>query len=80
MYELKPAVLAISDQELKGDTADCHFVIVPVFPDKLKEALVEPKQMAEPPLTVPPTDAGVTVIVAEELFAAEQTPWVTTAR
>lgn len=55
------AVLAISVQVEKGLTDDCHFVIVPVCPDKVNDALVLPEHIVDPPVIVPPTDVGLTV-------------------
>ena len=56
-------MLTISVQVAKGLTADCHLVTVPVFPAKVNDALVLPEQMVVPPVTVPPAEAGETVIV-----------------
>jgi hypothetical protein len=41
----------------------CHFVMVPVFPVKVKVAGVVPEQIVCPDDTVPPVGRGVTVIV-----------------
>ena len=56
-------VLTISVHVVNGLTDDCHFVIVPVWPDKVNTALVLPEHIVDPPVTVPPTEAGETVIV-----------------
>jgi hypothetical protein len=57
---------------------DCHCT-VPVLPDSVKVVLFVPEQTVAAPVMVPATDAGFTVIVALALFAALQTPFVTTA-
>ena len=48
------AVFTISVHNVNGLTDDCHFVIVPEFPDKVSKALVLPEQIVVPPETVPP--------------------------
>ena len=58
---------------------DCH-CIVPVLPLKVSTVLLVPAQTVAAPVMLPETDAGVTVIVTLEVFADEQTPFVTTAR
>ena len=57
---------------------DCHW-IVPVYPPRVTVVLFVPEQTVPPPDTVPPTDAGKTVMVAVVLLAGEQTPLVDTA-
>jgi hypothetical protein len=73
-------VLLMDVQLVNGDTADCHPVMVPVWPLRVSVPLVEPEQMVVPPVTDPPTeeDPTVTVVVAE--FADAQLPLFTTAR
>jgi hypothetical protein len=41
----------------------CHLTIVPVYPDRVNNPLVDPVQTEVPPDTEPPIEAGVTVIV-----------------
>ena len=57
---------------------DCH-CIVPELPERVSTVLLVPLQTEAVPEIVPPTDPGVTVTVATELFAAGQTPLVATA-
>ena len=57
---------------------DCHW-IVPVFPDNVNTVLLVPEQTVAAPETVPDTDVGLTVIVADAVVAAAQDPLVTTA-
>ena len=75
------AVTAVSvTPVLKFELVDiCHFVTVPVFPDKVKVVEFVPVHTVAPPDTVPPTDVGDTVIVADAEFADEQGLLVTTA-
>jgi hypothetical protein len=67
--------------ELKFDVAElCHLVILPVLPLSEREVLFVPVQTeAVEGDMEPPADAASTEIVADELFADEQTPLVTTA-
>ena len=71
-------VLLISVQT-EPSREDCHFVIVPVYPLKVNMPLVLPEQIVEPPLTVPPTPVGSTVIVAIAEKSSTHTPFFTTA-
>ena len=57
---------------------DCHW-IAPVFPVNVSVVELVPEQTVAPPETLPETDVGETVIVAEPLLVEEQTPLVTTA-
>lgn len=59
--------------------ADCHLVIVPVCPDKVKVVLFVPVQTAVLPLMLPPTETASTVTVPVELFAEAHEPLLTTA-
>jgi len=61
------------------EVEDCHFVMAPVYPLKVKTVEFVPVQTVALPAIVPPTDAGETVTVAEALFAAAQTLLVITA-
>ncbi len=53
--------------------------MVPVCPLKVKVVEFVPVHTVAPPAIDPPTDAGDTVIVALDEFAAEHAPLVTTA-
>ena len=55
-------------------------MIVPVWPAKVKVAPFVPEQTVASAVTVPPTEVGSTVIVAEAEFAAAHAPDFTTAR
>ncbi len=59
--------------------ADCHLTIVPVFPDNVNVVEFVPVQTVAAPAMLPPTDVGLTVIVAVAEFAAVHAPLVTTA-
>ena len=48
---------------VNGLTELSHLTILPVFPDKVNNGLVEPEQTFEPPFTLPPTEPVVTVTV-----------------
>ena len=52
---------------------------LPVFPVKIRFAGVLPEQIVWFAETVPPTDVGSTVIIADAEFALVQTPLVITA-
>ena len=67
-------VFAMSVQVVNGDTDDCHFTTLPVLPLKVNVPLVDPEQIVEPPLTLPPTDVGLTVTVVVVEVAVAQTP------
>jgi hypothetical protein len=67
-----PAVAKLFDD-------DSHLRIFPTCPDKVKTVLLGPAQTVVPPSTVPPTEAGVTLIVAAEELTTEQFPLCTTA-
>ena len=71
--------MAISVHVENGLTDDCHFITVPVCPDKVNNALVLPEQMVGPPATDPATVVGSRVIVETTEFAAAQLPLLTTA-
>ena len=57
----------------------CHLVTVPVLPVNVKVVEFVPVQTDVPPEIVPPTEAGSTLIVSTEEYAAEHAPLVTTA-
>ena len=66
----------ISVQVENGLTDDCHFVIVPVFPDNVSNPLVLPEHNIVPPVILPPTDVALTFIsTTVEVF--EQPPELT---
>ena len=67
-----PAVEKLSNE-------DSQRVMEPVYPLKVRVVEFVPVQTVAPPAIDPPTDAGVTVMVAVALFAAAQTPLVMTA-
>ncbi|MNL64733.1 hypothetical protein D3C87_1889790 [compost metagenome] len=58
---------------------DSHLTKLPVCPDKVNVPLLAPVQTAALVLTVPPTETGSMVIVAEAELASAQTPLLTTA-
>lgn len=55
-------VLAISVQSVPL-VENCHLVMLPVWPDKVRVPLVLPEQMVVPPDTEPATVDGSTVTV-----------------
>ena len=59
---------------------DSHLTMLPVWPLNESVPLFEPLQADEEPATVPPTDAGETVISTEVEFAEAHPPLCTTAR
>ena len=67
-------VLDISVQVLNGDTDDCHLTIVPVCPLNVKVPLVEPEHTLVPPVTLPPTEAGLTITVVGVDVSGVQLP------
>ena len=68
------AVLAMSFQDEKGDTALCHLSTEPVFPERVNNPLLEPLQTVTEPAIVPPLETGSTVITATAELVTEQTP------
>ena len=58
----------------------CHLVTLPVCPLHVNVVLFVPEHTVAPPEMLPPTELAFTVIVAQELFADEHAPLVTTAR
>ena len=60
---------------VNGLTELSHLKILPVFPDKVNNGLVEPVHTFVPPLTLPPTEAGPTVTVVGDELALEQLPF-----
>ena len=75
VVEVAPLILL--NVLLSGD--DCHWMF-PVFPLRVSVVLFVPEHTVVPPETVPPTDDGMTVMVAVVLVVGEQTPLVTTAK
>jgi hypothetical protein len=76
------AVFAISvTAEAKLPTVeDCHLVTFPVFPPSVSVVLLVPVQIEAPPVIVPPTETGLTIIADTVLKAGEQSPLVISAR
>ena len=67
-------------QVLKGLTALSQLVTPPVSPLNVKVPGAVPSQIGVlPPLTEPPTDAGVTVTVVVNELSAAHVPFFTTA-
>ena len=58
----------------------CHLVTEPTLPDSVNAETVPPKQIVWLLATVPPTLAGVTVIINAVVVASAQEPFLTTAR
>ena len=56
-----------------------HLITLPVCPLSVNVPLLEPEQTVALDETVPPTETGLTVIVADEELAAVLTPLCTTA-
>ncbi len=75
-------VLAISVTvpEKSAARADCHFVMLPVFPLNVNGVLFVPVHTVAPPPMLPPTLAGFTVTTPLALLADVHAPLVTTAR
>ena len=73
-------VLEISVHVENGDTEDCHFVTLPVFPLKVSTPLLLPEHISFPPATEPPTEVGSTITVVYDELAELHTPLATTAR
>ncbi len=72
---LNPAVPEILVGVVKPASAElCQVVTVPTFPLKVNADMVPPKQIVWFELTVPPTEPGFTVMVAELEFAVAQLP------
>ena len=57
----------------------CHLVTKPTLPVNVNAATVPPEHIVWLLLTEPPTEAGVTVINAEDELAGVQVPLITTA-
>ena len=78
---VNPAVPLMLVGVVKPASAElCQFTTVPTLPLKVKAEIVPPTQIVWFELTVPPTDNGFTVMVAELEFAVVQLPLCTTAR
>jgi hypothetical protein len=73
------AVLDMSAHVLPPSVELCHLLTVPTFPERVRTPLVLPVQIVAPPVTVPPTDVGLTVTVVESELATTQAPLCTTA-
>ena len=66
-------------QVVKGLTELSQLVMVPVFPLKVNVPLVEPEQMVDPPVTLPPADGEVIVTVVADEVAGAHDPFCTIA-
>ena len=73
-------VLAIGVQVVNGETELSHLKINPVLPLKVNNPVVDPEQIVVPPVTLPPTEGGLTVTMVSVELAEGQTPFCTTAR
>ena len=65
-------VIVVHDEN--GLTELSHLSIDPVLPLNVSCALVEPEQIAVPPVTDPPTEVGSTVTVVDDEFADAHEP------
>jgi hypothetical protein len=72
------AVAPLISVKLILSVDDCHW-IVPVFPLNVNVVLLLVAHTVVPPLTVPPTEAGFTVIIAASLNVVHA-PFTITAR
>ena len=73
-------VLAISVDVANPSVDDCHLTTAPVWPLRVSVVELVPVQTLAVPATEPPTEARLTVTVADALFAVAQLPLCTTAR
>ena len=55
--------MSVTVPEKSDAVADCHLVILPVCPLNVNVVLLVPVHRVAPPLILPPTLAGLTVIV-----------------
>ena len=60
---------------VKGLTELSQLVMVPVFPLNVNVPLVDPEQMVDPPVTLPPTDGEVIVTVVADEVAEVHEPF-----
>ncbi len=67
-------VLLMVVQVVNGATELSHLTTLPVLPDNVNKPLVEPVQIPVPPLTLPPTEVGLTVTVVVVELASGQVP------
>ena len=67
-------MLEIVLHEVNGAVALNQLTTVPVFPLSVNVPLVDPEQIVDPPVTLPPTDAGFTVTVVVDELAEAQLP------
>ena len=73
-------VLEIVVHEVPAFTEDSHLITLPVCPESDMAPLFKPTQPdAEDGVSVPPTETGFTVTVAEDEFEILHTPLCTTA-
>lgn len=80
VYVCVVVVLLMVDQLAPLSVDDSQRTTLPVWPDKVIDPLLLPEQTPVLPLTVPPADAGVTVIVEAVELAGAQEPLCTCAR
>ncbi len=71
--------ISVTVPEKSDAVADCHFVILPVCPLNVNVVEFVPVQTVAAPAIDPPTDVGLTVIVAEPEKVESQTPDLITA-
>lgn len=79
LYVWVVVVLLMVDQLPPLSVDISHRITLPVWPDSVNDPLLLPEQTPVLPLTVPPTDAGFTEIVAAVELAGAQLPTCTTA-
>ena len=73
-------VFAMSVADVKLSVDDCHLTTEPVCPLNVKVVELAPAQTVAVPAIDPPIVTGLTVMVAEVLFAVAQLPLCTIAR
>jgi len=72
-------VLTMSMEVAQLSVEYCHFVMDPVYPERVSRVLFVPPQTEADPETEPPTEGVVTVIVASVELMGEQVPLVINA-
>ena len=72
-------VLLMFDQLAPPSSDDCHRMMFPVFPLSDNVPLLEFEHTVPEPEMEPPTERGLTVIVAAAVFAAGHVPFITDA-
>ena len=71
--------ISVTVPEKSDAVADCHFVTVPVLPDNVKVVEFVPVHTVADPAIVPPTEVGLTLIVAVDETVESHTPDLITA-